>query len=129
MKESIKRGDYGVSSEIFREEVEEANKKFSAVVFHVENAVFAFFTEGKEPRLGTLAVALPLRREGVAPALSSILLGDRNQTITRILAERFVAVFNKIGLVSTFTETVEENVAGRIFMRLIEKISGKEKLK
>lgn len=118
-----------MSSEMLREEVEEEGKKFSAVVFHIENAVLAFFTEGKEPRLGTLAIALPMRGEAVEPALSSILLGDRNQTVTRILAERFVAIFNKIGLVSTFTETVEENVAGRIFMRLIEKISGKEKLK
>lgn len=109
----------------YREEFKEVDKKFSTVLFEIENSVLAFFTEGKEPRLGTLAIALPLKMKSTEPTLSSTLLGDRNQTITRILAERLVTIFNKIALVSTFTETVDETMGGRIFMKLMERVSKK----
>ena len=109
----------------YREEVKEADGKFSTILFEIDNAVLAFFTEGKELRLGTLAVALPLKMKSLEPTLSSTLLGDRNQTITRILAERLVTIFNKIALVSTFTETIDENRVGRVFMKLVERVSKK----
>jgi hypothetical protein len=109
----------------YREEAEEADRKFSTILFEIENAVLAFFTEGKTPRLGTLAVALPLKRKSAEPALSSTLLGERSQTITRILAERLAIIFNKIALVSTFAETIDENSIGRIFMKLVERVSKK----
>lgn len=109
----------------YREEVKEAERKFSAVLFEIENAVLAFFTEGRALRLGTLAVALPLKIKTAEPTLSSTLLGDRNQMITRILAERLVTIFNKIALVSTFTETIDETMVGRMFMNLVERVSKK----
>jgi len=109
----------------YRAEGKEADRKFYTAFFEVENAVLAFFTEGKPLRLGTLAVALPLKRKSVEPALSSTLLGERNQTITRILAERLAIIFNKIALVSTFTETIDEPRVGRIFMNLVKRASKK----
>lgn len=109
----------------YREEIKDANRRFSTTVFEIENAVLAFFIEGVEPRLGTLAVALPRKEKGGEPALSSTLLGERNQTVTRILAERLAIIFNKIALVSTFTETIDETKGGRIFMKLIERTSKK----
>jgi len=109
----------------YRDEIKEADRKFSTFLFELENAVLAFFTEGRAPRLGTLAVALPLKMRSAEQALSSILLGERNQTVTRILAERLVTIFNKIALVSTFTETIDETKVGRIFMNLVERVSKK----
>jgi len=109
----------------YREEVKEADRRFSTILFELENAVLAFCTEGKTARLGTLAVALPLKRKSAEPALSSTLLGERNQTITRILAERLAIIFNKIALVSTFAETIDETKVGRIFMKLVERVSKK----
>jgi len=60
----------------------------------------------------------------VGPPLSSVLLGDRNVMIARILAERLSEKMKKIALVSVFAKTVDEREAGTIFLKLFEKTVG-----
>jgi hypothetical protein len=89
------------------------------------NASLLLLSEG-EDQLGTLAVAIPQEEKMVGPPLSSILLGDRNVTTARVLAERLAKTMNKIALVSVFTKTVSETEAGPILLKLSRKVVGKE---
>jgi len=112
---------------VIREEIQEGNVLFLALHVEMENASLTLLSEGKE-RLGTLAVSIPQRRGMMGPSISSVLLGDRNVMVARILAERIAQKTRKISLVSVFTETISEREAGTIFIRLLEKIAkrGKE---
>jgi hypothetical protein len=83
----------------------------------LENAMIAFFYENSI-KLGTLAVALP-RMDEVSITRSSVILGGKFLTVSRILAERIATSFNKIGLVSIHS-SLPENEAFRIFMRLLD---------
>jgi hypothetical protein len=76
-----------------------------------------------EDQLGTLAVAIPPSSETAVPPLSSVLMGDRNTTTARALAERLAAKANKIGLVSIYLKTINEGGAASILLRLFEKIT------
>jgi len=100
------------------EQIKENGHVFFVFLLEVENAVVAFF--GEEPKLGTFSAAIPLRGEG--PAASSVLLGDRNVIITRILAERLAAAFGKIVLVSTYLKKISEEEGGPILLKLAQKI-------
>jgi hypothetical protein len=104
------------------EQIRENGYALHVIFLEVENAVFVFF--GEEPKLGTFSVALPPRGEG--PTTSSVLLGDRNVIITRILAERFAAAFGKMVLVSTFLKKISEGEGGPILLKLAQKIIEKE---
>ena len=110
---------------IVKEKLEENGVLFLAVYLETRNASLILLSEG-EDQLGTLAVAIPQERRMVGPSLSSILLGDRNVTIARVLAERLAKTINKIALVSVFTKTVSEKEAGPIFLKLVRKIIGRE---
>ena len=105
---------------IIREKIEEGRSLFLATYFKMDNACIFFLSEN-ESRLGTLAVALPQKQKMIGPPLSSILLGDRNIMIARILAERLASKTNTIALVSIFIKTVNEKEAGPILLRLLEK--------
>jgi hypothetical protein len=105
---------------IIQEKIEEGGALFLATYFNMENACMFFLSEN-ESRLGTLAVALPQKQKIIGPPLSSILLGDRNMMIARILAERLASKMNTIALVSIFIKTVNEREAGPILLRLLEK--------
>jgi len=105
---------------IVQEKIIERDTPFLALYLETKNASLVLLSEG-EDQLGTLAVAIPQKREIVGPPLSSILLGDRNVMIARILAERLAERMKKIALVSVFSKTVSEREAGSILLKLVEK--------
>ena len=115
-------------AKIVKEELVENDTSFFAVYIETENANQLFLSEG-EDRLGTLAVALPQQQKLVGPPLSSVLLGDRNMMIARLLAELVAQKTKKIGLVSVFTKSVSEQEAAPIFKKLLEKVLKKEENK
>jgi hypothetical protein len=115
-------------AKIVKEKLVERDTTFFAVYIETENANQLFLSEG-EDRLGTLAVALPQQQKLVGPPLSSILLGDRNQVIARILAEFLAQNTKKIALVSVFTKTVSEQEAAPILRKLMDKVLKKEENK
>ncbi len=112
-------------AQVVKEKLEEDGVVFLAVYLETGNASLILLSEG-EDRLGTLAVAMPQEQRMVGPPVSSVLLGDRNVTVARVLAERLAKTMNKIALVSVFTKTVSEREAGPILLRLVRKIIGKE---
>jgi len=107
-------------AKVVKEKMAVKDTLFLAVYLETKNASLALLSEG-EDRLGTLAVALPQQRGLVGPPLSSVMLGDRDVLIARILAERLSQRVKKIALVSVFTKTLDEREAGSIFLRLLEK--------
>lgn len=107
-------------AKIVEEKIAEKGMLFSALYLGTKNASLILLSEGDD-RLGTLAVAIPQAPKMVGPPLSSILLGDRNVTIARVLAERLAAKMNKIALVSVFIKTVDELEAGPVLLKLVEK--------
>ena len=112
-------------AKVVKEELEEQGVLFLAVYMETRNASLILLSEG-EDQLGTMAVAIPQEQRMIGPPLSSILLGDRNVTTARVLAERTAKTTNKIALVSVFTKTVSESEAGPILLKLVRKIVGKE---
>jgi len=115
-------------AKIVKEEIVERNTTFFAVYIETENANQLFLSEG-EDRLGTLAVAIPQKQKLVGPPLSSVLLGDRNMMVARVLAELLAQKTSKIGLVSVFTKSVSEQEAAPILRKLLEKTLKKEENK
>jgi hypothetical protein len=105
---------------ITQEKTIERGTPFLSICLETKNAGLILLSEG-EDQLGTLAVAIPQTRKMVGPPLSSILLGDRNLMIARILAERLAEKMKKIILVSVFTKTFGEREVGPIFLKLLEK--------
>ncbi len=110
-------------AKIVREEILENGKPFLALFIETKNANVLILSES-EDQLGTLAVALPQAPKMIGPPLSSVLLGDRNTMIARILAERLAQKTRRMALVSVFTKTVDEREAGPIFLKLVEKTTG-----
>jgi len=115
-------------AKIIREEVKEGETSFSAVYIEMKNACLIFLSEG-EDRLGTLAVSIPQREQFLGPPLSSILFGDRNITVARLLAERLAYTMKKLTLVSVYLKTADETWAGPILLRLVEKVMKKGETK
>jgi hypothetical protein len=108
-------------AKIIREEIKEAKGTFSAVLIKTKNAYMVLLSEG-EDNLGTLAVALPQKPGMIGPPLSSILLGERNATLARLLAERLAKTLKKMVLISVFVKTIGERESGRTFLNLSERI-------
>ncbi len=104
---------------IFQAEIEEDHNRFVVNIFAVENAAIVFFNEKNQMLLGTLAVAMPQldRRRSV----SSILLGERNAIITKVLAERLAVLFDKMVLVSTHLSGDLEKEGRQVLMKLLQK--------
>jgi hypothetical protein len=115
-------------AKIVKEDIVERDTSFFAVYIETKNANQLFLSEG-EDKLGTLAIAIPQPQKLVGPPLSSILLGDRNLMIARVLAELLARNTKKIALVSVFTKTVSENEAAPILRKLMEKTFRKEENK
>jgi hypothetical protein len=112
-------------AKIVKEEMVEGETKFLALYIDAENANQLFLSESKD-KLGTLAVAIPQPEKLVGSPLSSILLGDRNTMIARVLAELLATQTKKISLVSVFIKSVNEQEAAPILRKLLEKTLKKE---
>ena len=105
---------------ITKEELCIPDKTFFSVYIETKNSAQMFLSEG-EDKLGTLAVAMPQPKNLVGSPLSSVLLGDRNMMITRLLAELLADKTKKISMVSVFTKSVNEQEAAPILRELLEK--------
>ena len=94
-------------------------KKFTAVKLTVENAVFMLLSE-EEESFGTLAVAIPQKGGMLGPSISSVLLGNRESMLTRMLAERLAHLTGKMSLVSLFARTVYGMEAAKLYGKLFD---------
>ncbi len=112
-------------AKVVKETLVERDTVFLAVYLETKNSSLLLMSEG-EDQLGTLAVAIPQPQKLVGPPLSSILLGDRNVMITRVLAELLAKNTEKIALVSVFTKTFGEKEVAPILRKLMEKTLRKE---
>jgi hypothetical protein len=103
----------------FREaEIEAQGRKLHVSFTELTNAVIVLLFED-EPRLGTMALAIPGISE-IKATRSSILLGGKYLVASRALAERATALFGKMSLVSLST-SMEEDDAFRMFSELLRK--------
>ncbi len=112
-----------MSYKIFSEDAEEKGCNVTVTLLMLENSVMVFFDEQGSMKLGTLAVAMP-KLDGQT-CISSILMGDRNIVITKILAERFSNAFNCISLISTHLANIRGGKAGSILLKLTQRLIDK----
>ena len=105
---------------VTQEEIKQNETSFLALRLETKNANLILLSEG-EDNLGTLAVAIPQKEKLLGQPLSSVLLGDRNIIIARLLAENLAQKTGKIALASVFAETLAEKDVGPIFLKLFEK--------
>jgi hypothetical protein len=112
-------------AKITKEELTENDTTFFSVYIQTKNANQLFLSE-TEDKLGTLAVAMPQPKNLVGSPLSSVLLGDRNIMIARLLAELLAQKTNKISLVSVFVKSLSEQEVAPILKKLMENTLKKE---
>lgn len=110
---------------IIKEEIAEGDRRLSASMIRLENALLVLFDEQGQARLGTLAVALPSQLEVREPSVSSVLLGDRNMILTKLLAERLASAFGRMVLVSTHFEEIRDIGVSRLLLKLAGKLAEK----
>lgn len=106
--------------ESFSASINSGSNEFQATLLKLDNAVLVFFYENKTIKLGTLALALP--QFGGQSNISSILLGDRNHIITRILAGRIAQRYREITLVSTHLPEIRKANVSSVLFKLAEKL-------
>jgi hypothetical protein len=112
-------------AQVTKAELVENDTQFFAVLIETKNANQLFLSEG-EDKLGTLAVAMPQPDKLVGSPLSSVLLGDRNMMIARLLAELLAETTKKISLVSVFTKSLNEQEAAPVLRKLMDDVLKKE---
>jgi hypothetical protein len=112
-------------AKVVQEEIKQDETTLCALRVETKNANFLLLSEG-EDQLGTLAVAMPPKEKMLGPAVSSVLLGDKNAIFARLLAERLAQKTGKIGLASIFAGTISDRNAGTVFLQLLEKTFAKE---
>ena len=107
-------------------EMKQNETLFVALRVETKNANIVMLSEG-EDQLGTLAVGVPQKERMLVPPMSSVLLGDRNVIVARLLAERLAEKTGKIALASVFAKTVAEKDVGSVFLKLFDKtLEGKK---
>ncbi len=107
-------------AKIVQNELKEKDNTFLSIHIQTPNSSILLLSEG-EDQLGTLAAAVPQTQEMLGPPVSSILLGDRNTILSRMLAERLAAKTGKIALASVFLKTTAEREAAPILLKLFDK--------
>jgi len=80
------------------------------------------FDEREQVKIGTLAVALPPKREVREPSVSSILIGDRNTILTKLLAESAASLFGQMIFTSTHFEEIKDTKISRMLLDLLKKL-------
>lgn len=112
---------------IVKEEIIDKDNRFLAIYVDTGNAALVLLSE-TEDKLGTLAASVP-STSGIQfqQSLSSVLLGDRNTTTARMLAERLATKSGKIGLVSIHLKTLSETAAAPLLIKLFEKVTTETK--
>jgi hypothetical protein len=108
---------------ITKEELSEKNMHFFALSIETKNAILVLISED-EDQFGTVAASVPsLDPMQIKTSLSSILLGYRNSTVARMLAERLAKKSGKIGLVSVYLKNVSEIEATPTITKIFEKVT------
>jgi hypothetical protein len=115
-------------AKIIKEELIEQDRSFFAIYIETKNANQLFLSEN-EDKLGTLAIAMPQSKNLIGAPLSSVLLGDRNIVLARVLAEVLAKKTNKISLVSVFIKSISEKESAPILRKLMENALKKEEEK
>ena len=113
-------------AKVVHEEIKHDETQFCAVRLETKNASLILLSEG-EDQLGTLAVAMPPSEKMIGPPVSSVLLGDRNVVVARLIAERLAHKTGKIGLASVFTKKLNDIDAGAAFLKLFDKTFANER--
>jgi len=106
-------------AKIVQREMKQNETLFVAVRLETKNANILLLSEG-EDQLGTLAVGVPQKDRMLGPPMSSVLLGDRNVIVARLLAERLAEKTGKIALASVFAKTIAEKDVGSAFLKLFD---------
>lgn len=107
-------------AKVTQEELKENDRIFLSIHVETPNSSILLLSEG-EDQLGTLAAAVPQAQKMLGPPVSSILLGDRNTILSRMLAERLAAKTGKIALTSVFLKATVEREAAPILIKLFDK--------
>jgi len=114
---------------LIKSEIRDENSRFLGICLETQNSIIVLLSEG-EDRLGTLAVSVPSSAKiRSQPSLSSVLLGDRNTTTARMIAERLSTKFGKISLVSVFLKSRSEVDTAPLLVKLFEKMTGEKREK
>ncbi len=106
---------------MFKEDIIEGEHSFSAFIFQLENAYFIVFDELGQSKIGTLAVALPQKREVREPSISSVLIGGHNIILTKLLAESAASLFREMVFISTHFEEIKDTTISRVLLKLLKK--------
>lgn len=106
-------------AKITKNELVEKDTIFYSVLLETANSNQLFLSE-TEDKLGTLAVAMPQPKNLVGTPVSSVLLGDRNMMITRLLAEILAKKTQKISIVSVFVKSLNEQESAPILRKLMD---------
>lgn len=91
-------------------------KTYRLYVLQLENASISFFVEGGTIRMGTLAFSTP--PTDLLPATSSLLLGHRNASLARLLAEFLAVRLRCLSLASVHCEGEADVGTGTALMEL-----------
>ena len=114
---------------LIKSEIRDENSRFLGICLETQNSIIVLLSEG-EDRLGTLAVSVPSSAKILSqPSLSSVLLGDRNTTTARMIAERLSTKFGKISLVSVYLKSRSEVDTAPLLVKLFEKMTGEKREK
>lgn len=109
---------------VLRESIKEGSKVYGGILLELENALLVLLYEGREARLGTLAISIPGIQGGSS---SSILLGGENAVSARVMAERISQRTGKMGLLSIFSRTdLDRTGELRAYSRLLEGLLDKK---
>jgi len=87
---------------LYEESTEVEGTKVNGFLIKLENATILLFDEKEEICLGTLAAGIP--DLGGEHYLTSVLLGERNETEAKLLAEQVSVLDGGIALVSVHLE-------------------------
>ncbi len=112
-------------AKIVKDEIVEENVRFLIIFIETKNSCLIMLSQN-EDRLGTLVAAVPPGKGLIGPSTSSVLLGGKNATLARIIAEKMASKTNKVALVSIYLETLDESMAGPILVRLVDKVTSKK---
>jgi len=107
---------------IVEERITDAEKTYRAYVVCLENAVLSFFNDSEAVRLGTLSVSMPSTIQESPGPISSLIMGERDAVLSRIIAEHIASATGRITLASVNLRATDERRAGPNLVKLSQKI-------
>jgi hypothetical protein len=99
----------------FNESLVQEDRVINGALTELGNAVLGFFWVGEDPKMGTLTATMP-------DGTSSVILGDRDEVMSRIIGGRLALVKKKLALVSVNLPLDTED--GKLLMELTKRLLG-----